>query len=157
MLRLVEAPPVAPLTEEPAAPPKPMSATPFTVLPNFRIRGSSVLCNARRLDLSKRPMTMRLVTAFVKKGQLTRNELIDLVYAPFYPQDKSERFRDILGQNITKLVSRARLLAEAAFNTRPQAWIEFFVYDSIRECWSFYRLNNDYIFEMERSYGRRAN
>lgn len=121
------------------------------ILPEFRLIEDHLLCDEVALDLSRRPLTKKLVAAFLDRPDqfLNRQELVDIVYSNFGPETKSRRFNEALKQNITKMVSRARALAELRFNQGQEPWIEMFVYIQEEEGWCFFRLKNQYIARRE--------
>ena len=122
------------------------------IVPTFSLRGKTLYCdNKPYVHLQNRPLTMKLIKAFCDHptGNIKKSDLIRIIYDSFEPQDKSPRFKRVLGHNVTKLVSRARILLEKNFNSQG-SWIEFFVYDTNNEQWGFYRLKNEYIVHREK-------
>jgi hypothetical protein len=121
------------------------------ILPKFTMADDMLYCDGRTLDLTRRPLTRKLIRAFLARPEqfISRKELVDIVYGNFDIANKSTRFSDALKQNITKMVSRVRALTEDAFNRPGIPWIEMFVYIPDEEGWCFYRLKNSYLKRRE--------
>jgi hypothetical protein len=134
---------------------KPKSAP--KILPKFWIRGSIVYCDAKKLDLTKKPMTLRLLQAFCAQSDLRLNKthLVNHIYDGFHPATKSARFNDILAQNVTKLISRARILLSDAFDDPTSPWIDFFNFSADDDTWNLYQLNNQYLRTKELEIAKR--
>lgn len=130
------------------------SAKSFSLIPSFSLKGRCFYINNTVIELRGMPMTVRLIRAFLssKQSYLKRNDLLSYVYEEFRPEEKTPRFNGFLKQNLTKLISRARIKLENHFNEPDNPWIEFFIYNGDDDSWSFFRLRNEYIAKKEQDY-----
>ncbi len=121
------------------------------VLPRIKICGDSLWCENRFLSLERRPLTKKLFEAFLVAPEkpLNRDELVAFIYGECFRQGRTDRYRQALSQNIVKLISRGRQLAEEAFCGK-NIWMEWFCYNADRETWSLFRLSHQFLQEKER-------
>jgi hypothetical protein len=123
-----------------------------SILPQISFRGTKVFCNGEMADLARRPLCLRLFRAFAASANrtLSKRQLIDFIYEELAPFEKSRRYLESVNQNLTKLISRSRVIAEKKFfNNECTNWIEWFVYDPDIQRWHFYMLKNSYLKKKE--------
>lgn len=123
------------------------------VLPRIRICGDSLWCEDETLSLERKPLTKKLFEAFLRAPEkpLNRQELAFFIYDETFRSVRSERYRQAISQNIVKLISRARQLAEETF-CGDNMWMEWFCYNADRETWSLFRLSHGYLQTKERQW-----
>lgn len=134
------------------APDAPVEAAPdvkLTLLPKIQVFGQGVVCNGARLDLARRPLSLKLFRLFCEKDdmRLSRAELVEGVYDLKGKPLLSERHLESLYVNVVKLVSRTRILATAYLGRGAGKGIEWFGYDADAKVWSLYRLRSEYLSE----------
>lgn len=119
----------------------------LTLLPKIQVFGQSVVCNGCRLDLARRPLSLKLFRLFCEKDdmRLTRSELVDGIYDLAGKPLLSDRHREALFVNVVKLVSRTRILAAAYLGRGAGRGIEWFGYDAETKTWTLYRLRSEYL------------
>ena len=116
------------------------------ILPHIAIIDQKFACNTAYIDLKRRPLMLRLFTAFCKADgwQLTRDDILRQVYLIGELDHRSERFLDAKYCNATKLISRARILAGMFLGRALRHSVEWFVYDQERRIWCLFRMRNEY-------------
>lgn len=132
------------------APEAPLESAPdvkLTLLPKIQVFGQGVVCNGARLDLTRRPLSLKLFQVFCEKDdmRLSRPELVKAVYDLDDKPLVSERHLEALYVNVVKLVSRTRILATAYLGRGAGRGIEWFGYDAETKVWSLYRLRSEYL------------
>lgn len=134
-----EAPPEAPVESSPDVK--------LTLLPKIQVFGQGVVCNGARLDLTRRPLSLRLFELFCEKDdmRLSRAEMVEGIYDLKGKPLVSERHREALFVNVVKLVSRTRILATAYLGRGAGRGIEWFGYDAETKVWSLYHLRSEYL------------
>lgn len=132
---------------EESAPPEPAPDIRLTLLPKIQVMGQGVVCNGARLDLTRRPLSLKLFKVFCEKEdmELTREEVVQGIYDLKDRSQVSERFVDSLMTNSVKLISRTRIVASACFNRGAGKGIDWFAYDAERRVWCLYRLKSEYL------------
>lgn len=115
-------------------------------LPVMEFRADQFYCADTCIDVADKPLTRGLFLAFLRHRHqpMSRAALVKHVYRDCFAQAQSDRFMFSLSQNLIKLISRARILADEATN-KDERWIDWFPYEPISQTWSLYRLTNDYI------------
>jgi hypothetical protein len=133
--------------DDPATPPPDASDVKLTLLPKIHVFGQGVVCNGTRLDLTRRPLSLKLFQIFCEKDdmKLSRQDLVEGIYDLKGKPLVSERHREALYVNVVKLVSRTRLLASAYLGRGAGHGIEWFGYDAETKQWSLYRLRSEYL------------
>jgi hypothetical protein len=123
------------------------------ILPRISVVDRRVLCNGRVLDLARRPTTLSLFQLFsvAPTQELSRDELLRSLYGDEIADRASPRYLESLHGNVVKLVSRARILANAFLSQGPEAGIEWFVFNSERRSWRLYQLQSSYIAQQQRT------
>lgn len=123
------------------------------VLPRVKLCGSTLWCEDEPLSLERKPLTKKLFEAFLRAPEkpLSREDLAYYIYNETFRPVRSTRYWNALSQNVVKLVSRARQLAEEAF-CGENMWMEWFVYNADRETWSLFRLSHSYLQQKERQW-----
>lgn len=131
----------------PEAPFESGSDVKLTLLPRIQVFGQGVVCNGARLDLTRRPLSLKLFQVFCEKDdmRLTRQELVEAVYDLKGKPLVTERHLEALYVNVVKLVSRTRILAAAYLGRGAGRGIEWFGYDAETKVWSLYRLRSEYL------------
>lgn len=116
------------------------------IKPDIRIEGRTILCDGRKLDLSNREKIFDLFEVFIKSSIcfVTRAELLDLLYFTNNVAQHSSRLQSSYNNNLIKLLSRSRIAAVTHFGAKRTIGLEWFVYDSERDGWYFYRISNPY-------------
>ena len=124
------------------------------ILPSISIHSSNVYCNGIIIPIARMTTPLSLFRIFLRSPfeAFTREQLVEGVYGHIAPKLRTDRLTGAMNQNIIKLISRTRLIAEEAVNVGPAKWIEWFPYDADRNLWSFYRLTNAYLFEKQKSF-----
>ncbi len=119
----------------------------LTLLPKIQVFGQGVVCNGARLDLARRPLSLRLFELFCEKDdmRLSRAEMVEGIYCLKGKPLVSERHLEALFVNVVKLVSRTRILATAYLGRGAGRGIEWFGYDAETKVWSLYRLRSEYL------------
>lgn len=119
----------------------------LALLPKIQVFGQGVVCNGVRLDLVRRPLSLKLFRIFCEREdmRLSRDDLVEEVYDLKGKPPISERHRDALYVNVVKLVSRTRILAAAYLGRGAGKGIEWFGYDADSRMWILYRLRSEYL------------
>ena len=117
------------------------------LLPRINVRKHQVICNNSSLDLTRRPMTLRLFDVFCNapNHERSRDDLLMEVYRIKDLNSHTERYVESVYNNGVKLISRARILATMHLSFAVSHGIEWFVYDQERKIWCLYRLRNEYL------------
>ncbi|TWW09912.1 hypothetical protein E3A20_09590 [Planctomyces bekefii] len=112
-----------------------------SAMPRLMVGDHKIWLNGHSLDLSRRPLMIRMFRIFVEKpGQwVTREELVERVYGISTTGDRSVRFLGSVKTNSVKLVSRARLVTGKFLETHGGEAFEWFVYDGDRRAWTLVR------------------
>lgn len=123
------------------------------VLPRVKLCGDTLWCEDEHLSLERKPLTKKLFEAFLRAPEkpLNREDLALFIYNETFRPPRSERYWSALSQNIVKLISRARQLAEETF-CGDVMWMEWFCYNADRETWSLFRLSHSYLQQKERQW-----
>ena len=121
------------------------------ILPTINIHRENVYCNEILIPTARMRAPMELFKTFLKDPlkAFSREELIQGILEQTEPSLRNDLLSEALGRNISKLISRTRLIAEEAVNTGSTKWIEWFPFDSERRLWSFYRLTSHYLMEKQ--------
>ena len=108
--------------------------------PRLTVLDRRVFVNGLALDLSHRPLMLRLFQAFAESrdGWLTREDLLLRVYR-VRVQQRSERYIEAVLANAVKLVSRARAVSASFLAQSGGPGYEWFVYDGDRKAWALVR------------------
>ena len=103
------------------------------------VLGSKVYLGHRCLDLTLKPQMLRLFEIFLDHGDgfLKRDELLQQIYEVDLV-DCSARYLCSLRNNLVKLVSRARTLANEFLGESSEVQ-EWFVHDYKTRSWALYR------------------
>lgn len=131
----------------PMSVPESASDSRLTLLPKIQVLGQGVVCNGSRLDLTRRPMSLKLFQLFCEKDdlKLSRADVVRGIYDLQGKAYVSERHMEALFVNVVKLISRTRILAAAYLGRGGGRGIEWFGYDSESRIWSLYRLRSEYL------------
>ena len=121
------------------------------ILPLITIYKNNVYCNGVAIPLARMKTPLSLFRVFLRRPfkAFTRDQLLEKIYGDESPKLRTDRLTLAMHHNLIKLISRTRLIAEAAVNTGPVKWIEWFPYDAENNIWSFYRLTNAYLLEKQ--------
>ena len=122
------------------------------ILPRIILLPYAVIVNGLKIPMSRRPVMVKLFETYLKfpLKSFSAEELARYVYLSNHVGDVSQRRRSSLQQNIVKLISRARELANESVNVQNGIWIEWFPYFAEEERWGFYRLSSHYLAAKER-------
>lgn len=125
------------------------------VVPRIDLIGDTLSCEGKSLYLGRKPLTRKLFEVFIRSPNTmySRDRLVQMIYCESPLAIRSERYRTALGQNIVKLVSRARFLADKTFNEQEK-WIDWFCYDAEKAQWSFYQPTRSYLQAKEALFTR---
>jgi hypothetical protein len=109
--------------------------------PHIAVIDGKLFCNTAYIDLSCRPLMLRLVAAFcATDGQkLSREDILKCVYLIGAPSDYSARYLDAKYRNAVRLMSRARKIAELHLSSGDRDKIEWFIYDQRQQLWCLSR------------------
>jgi len=118
-----------------------------TLLPMVTVREQRVICNGASIDLSRRPLTLRLFQVFCAAPHVerTREDLLTMIYRINDLATRSPRYVESVYNNAIKLISRARILAMTHLSYAVGNGVEWFVYDQERKTWCLYRLRPRYL------------
>ena len=121
------------------------------ILPSIHLGHGAVICNGVAIRFGRMKTPLKLFRVFLRRPfhAYTREELVERIYGADAPKLRTDRLTRALQQNLIKLISRTRLIAESSVNSGPVKWIEWFPYDPERNHWSFYRLTNAYLLERQ--------
>ena len=121
------------------------------ILPTITIFKNNVYCDGMLIPTAKKGRAVELFKAFLRRPNhnFTRDELTEEIYGGAGRLPPTSRLTRALQQNTTKLISRTRVIAEQAVNTDTRKWIEWFCYDAERRLWSFYRITNARLLEIQ--------
>lgn len=108
--------------------------------PRLSVLDRRIFVNGFGLDLSRRPLMLRLFQAFTSSpdGWMTRDDLLRRVYR-VRPEQHSERYVDSVMANAVKLVSRSRAVTAKFLATCAGPEYEWLAYDSDRRAWQLVR------------------
>lgn len=120
--------------------------------PLVHICGDSVVCDRRRLDLSRKPKALALFRAFLEAPEmfLSSEELLESLYGAGVWDKRSRRYRGSCHESMVKLLSRARIAATTAFGGSKELGLEWLAFDPALKGWHLYRLSNSYLRQRER-------
>jgi hypothetical protein len=120
--------------------------------PLVQICGDGVVCDRRRLDLSRKPKALALFRAFLEAPEmfLSSEELLGLLYGAGVWNKRSRRYRGSCHESMVKLLSRARIAANTAFGGSKELGVEWLAFDPALKGWHLYRLSNSYLRQRER-------
>jgi hypothetical protein len=123
---------------------------------SFTMTNAEITCNGIPLKLKNKPLTFKLIAAFVNHElmAISKSDLMNLVYNQSDYEDRSDRFKLAMQQNLIKLISRSRKLMATAIQPIYQGKVDWFWYDGLRETWHFYRLREQGLPNLVLSEGR---
>ena len=123
------------------------------ILPVITVFKNDVYCDGIRIPTAKKGRAIELFKAFLRNPNhsFTREELTNEIYGAPQGQARTARLDKALKHNTTKLISRTRIIAEQAVNTESRKWIEWFCYDAERGLWSFFRITNARLLEIQKN------
>ena len=118
-----------------------LSGTAATV-PSIGINDNLICCQGIVLDLSDALLTYKVFAAFKQAPQqrISRGDLVKFVYGIDNFSDLSVRRQESLRHNVVKMVSRARKMARAAFDSQGDLLLDWFSYDGSSGLWRLVRL-----------------
>ena len=121
------------------------------ILPAITILKNNVYCDGILIPTAKKGRAIELFKAFLRRPHhsFTREELTTEIYGSRMGSGQTPRLMRALRNNTTKLISRSRVIAEEAVNSNGRKWIEWFCYDAERRLWSFYRITNARLLEIQ--------
>ena len=121
------------------------------ILPAITVYRNNVYCNGILIPTSRMRTPVELFKVFLQDPlkSYTRDELVQGLLGLTDPHLRCEELARAFSRNITKLISRTRLIAEEAVNPGSIKWIEWFPFDTERHLWSFYRLTNAYLLDKQ--------
>ncbi len=109
--------------------------------PILEVQGKLVIFDNEGIDLTSKPMLIKLFQCFAdsRKQSVAKQELI---YKLYNPQKRifSARQNDSHNRNLTKLLSRARILLKEKFPEKDN--IEWFANDKMTQSWSLFRVRD---------------
>ena len=116
------------------------------ILPQIYLQDGDIICNGNVIPLGRKPLTQKLFKVFIERQMkpINRKELIEAIYGQQHVS-RSRRYQKAIEQNVLKLVSRARQLADEVVKVSHCRWIEWFYFNNEMNCWEFYRLTNGYL------------
>jgi len=96
-----------------------------------------------KLSLTQRPLTLSLVKALLAHADLkaSRNELMIKIFECDVESDYSDRYKYARGQNLSKLISRARTFLSDAFEHELPEGARWLVHDHKEETWALLRIS----------------
>ncbi|MGE0174434.1 MAG: hypothetical protein AB7T49_16685 [Oligoflexales bacterium] len=104
------------------------------IVEETRIRVDQIVINT-----SNKPLTKKLFEVFLATpdGKQTKSDLIQKIYHENDYNDRSERYKIALQQNLVKLISRARkLMSDVSSVHSPLKNVEWFAFDPTEEAWT---------------------
>ena len=109
--------------------------------PHIAVIDGKFFCNDAHVDLSHRPLMLRLVAAFCAADgrELSSEDILKHVYLVNTSADYSARYLRSKYRNAVRLMSRARKIAEQSLSGSVRYRIEWFIYDQERDIWCLSR------------------
>ena len=123
------------------------------ILPAISVYRNNVYCNGILIPTARMRTPVELFKVFLQDplASFTREQLVSGILNQMDSPERSEETARGLTRNLTKMISRARLVAEESVNPGRIKWIEWFPFDTERHLWSFYRLTNAYLWDKQNS------
>jgi hypothetical protein len=114
------------------------------VHPLMELHGRKFHCNGQHLNLERKPLASKIVSAFMEERDLSvsRQALVGIMTHGTAPsaQRRTEQYEWTRGQSLNRLMSRLRVEFNRRFQGHVPPGLNWFHYDSRAHQWVLYKL-----------------
>ncbi len=117
--------------------------------PKIRLTDHWFICDDYSMKLPNQ--SMRLCAAFLREpnNSLSRNDIIDSLYASKAKKPFSSRLETSLNNSVVKLINRTKLIISEPFIKENRLLIEWFYFDPNKKKYKLYKIKKSYLKEKE--------